>query len=135
MFIAMTSVFVHDVDAAFRFYTEVLGFVEQLRIPEAGLAVVVSPDQPSGSALLLEPNGNPVARTYQEALYRAGLPPIVFGVTDIHQEYERLTARGVVFRQTPTTTDAGTQAVFDDTCGNYIQLHQAGRAVSDRPGR
>jgi catechol 2,3-dioxygenase-like lactoylglutathione lyase family enzyme len=122
--IGLTSVFVRDVNEAFKFYTEILGFVEKLRVPEAELAIVVSPDEPDGTALLLEPNGNPIAKTYQEAIYQLGLPEIVFIVKDIHREYERLTRAGVVFRQEPTKTEWGTQAVFDDTCGNFIQLHQ-----------
>ena len=76
MKIGMTSVYVGDVDAAFEFYTDVLGFVEKLRVPEAGMAIVVSPEEPEGTALLLEPNGNPIAKRYQDGLYRAGLPPI-----------------------------------------------------------
>ena len=124
MKIGLTSVYVHDVNAAFKFYTEVLGFVEKLRVPEADLAIVVSPEEPEGTALLLEPNGNPIAKAYQEAIYREGLPQIVFLVKDIHQDHERMKKLGVVFRQGPTKTEWGTQAVFDDTCGNFIQLHQ-----------
>jgi predicted enzyme related to lactoylglutathione lyase len=122
--IKLTSVFVNSPVEAFRFYTEVLGFVEQMYVPEAYLAIVVSPEAPDGTALLLEPNDNPIARTYQEALYKAGLPPIVFGVEDVQKEYERLSALGVVFTQEPTTAEWGTTAVFDDTCGNLIQIHQ-----------
>ena len=81
MRVALTSLYVRDVDAAFRFYTEILGFVEKLRLPEAGLAAVVSPEQPDGPALLLEPNGNPIAS-----------PPLVFAVADLNGEYERLAA-------------------------------------------
>jgi predicted enzyme related to lactoylglutathione lyase len=125
MKIGLTSVFVDDPGKAFRFYTEVLGFVEKMYVPEAALAIVVSPEDPDGTGLLLEPNDNPIARPYQEALYQQGLPAIVFGVEDIQKEYERLTQRGVVFRGEPTTTEWGTQALFDDTCGNLIQLHQA----------
>jgi predicted enzyme related to lactoylglutathione lyase len=125
MKIALTSVFVNDPIKAFEFYTEVLGFVERMYIPEAVLAIVASPEEPGGTGLLLEPNNNPIAKTYQEAIYKAGLPAIVFGVEDIQKEYERLKERGVVFTQEPTKSDWGTQAVFDDTCGNLIQLHQA----------
>jgi len=125
MKIAMTGVYVRDVDAAFAFYTDVLGFVEKLRIREARLAVVVSPEQPDGTALLLEPNDSPLAKSYQEALYQAGVPPIVFGVSHIEEVCERLRQRGVAFRQEPTKTEWGTLALFDDTCGNLIQLHQA----------
>jgi predicted enzyme related to lactoylglutathione lyase len=125
MNIKMTSVFVDDpVGSAFTFYTDVLGFAEKMLVPEAYLAIVVSPEDPDGTALLLEPNMNPIAKTYQEALYQQGIPVIVFGVSDVQAEYERLTARGVAFTQTPTSSEWGTTAVFDDTCGNLIQLHQ-----------
>lgn len=124
MKIGLTSVFVNDPVAAFKFYTEVLGFVEKLFVPDAQLAIVVSPDDRDGTALLLEPNENPIAKSYQEAIYQAGLPPIVLTVTDIQAEFERLKGRGVVFRQEPTKTEWGTLAVFEDTCGNLIQLHQ-----------
>ncbi|WP_242112821.1 VOC family protein [Luteimonas aquatica] len=122
----MTSVYVADVEAAFAFYTRTLGFREKLRIPEARLAIVVSAEDPDGTTLLLEPNDNPIARTYQQALREAGLPVIVFFVEDVAAEHERLRRLGVVFTQAPTATEWGTQAVFDDTCGNYIQLHDGG---------
>ena len=125
MKIALTSVFVRNPVAAFKFYTEVLGFVEKLYQPEANLAIVASPEEPKGTALLLEPNENPLAKTYQEGLYNAGIPCIIFSVADIQQEYEKLQAKGVVFRKPPIKTEAGTQALFEDTCGNLIQLYQA----------
>jgi len=124
MKISLTGVYVDDPNKAFKFYTEALGFVEKLYIPEAQLAIVVSPEEPGGTGLLLEPNNNEIARSYQEALYREGLPAIVFGVEDVQREYERLKDKGVVFTQEPTTTEWGTQAIFEDTCGNLIQLHQ-----------
>jgi len=124
MKIGLTRVYVHDPSAAFTFYTEGLGFVEKLRVPEAGLAIVVSAEEPEGTALLLEANANPIARTYQEAIYQAALPEIVFVVKDIHREHERLRERGVVFRKDPTKTQWGVEAIFEDTCGNLIQLHQ-----------
>lgn len=124
MKIALTSVFVDDPGKAFKFYTEVLGFAERMYIPEAALAIVASPEESGGTGLLLEPNDNPIARTFQEACYKEGLPAIVFGVEDAQQEYARLKALGVVFTEEPTKTDWGTQAVFEDTCGNLIQLHQ-----------
>ncbi|MDQ4078821.1 MAG: VOC family protein, partial [Chloroflexota bacterium] len=94
-------------------------------IPEAHLAIVASPEEPDGTGLLLESNGNPIAKTYQEALYQERLPAIVLGVEDIQKECERLQELGVVFSQAPTKTEWGAQAVFEDTCGNFIQLHQA----------
>ena len=124
MKIALTSVFVNSPISAFAFYTEILGFVKKLYVPEANLAIVVSPKEPDGTGLLLEPNDNPIAKTYQQALYNAGLPVIVFGVDDIQQEYQRLLQLGVIFKMQPTKMDWGTEAVFDDTCGNFIQLAQ-----------
>jgi len=122
--IGLTGVFVDDPIKAFKFYTEILGFVEKLYMPEAALAIVVSPEEPDGTALLLEPNDNPIARTYQEGIFKAGLPVIVFAVDDIQSEYERLKNLGVVFKKEPAKTEWGTETVFEDTCGNYIQLHQ-----------
>ena len=125
MKIAMVSVFVDDpVGKAYKFYTEVLGFKSRMYVPEAYLAIVASPEEPDGTGLLLEPNNNPIAKTYQDALYSEGLPCITMGVADVQKEYERLTKLGVKFKQEPTKQDWGTDAVFDDTCGNYIQIAQ-----------
>jgi len=101
------------------------GFIEKMHVPEAYLAIVASPEDPDGTKLLLEPNDNPIAKTYQEGIYKSGLPVIVFGVEDIHGEYERLKKLGVVFKQEPTERDWGIDAIFDDTCGNFIMLLQA----------
>ncbi len=124
MKIKLTSVIVEDPGKAFTFYTEILGFVEKLYVPEANLAIVVSPEDTDGTALLLEPNDNPISRTFQQAVYQQGLPLIVFGVEDVQEEYDRLRNLGVVFRGEPTTEEWGTTAVFEDTCGNLIQIHQ-----------
>lgn len=124
MKIALTSVFVNDPLEAFKFYTETLGFVEKMYMPEHYLAIVASPEDPDGTSLLLEPNMNLGAKEFQKGIYDAGLPIIVFGVPDVQAEYERLKDRGVVFRKEPTKTDWGIEAVFDDTCGNYIQIAQ-----------
>lgn len=124
MRILLTSVLVNDPAAAHKFYTEVLGFTSRMFMPEARLAIVASPENPSGTGLLLEPNDNPVGKTFQEGIYRQGLPAIVFGVDDIQSEYERLKARGVVFRGKPVKTEYGTLVLFEDTCGNLIQIHQ-----------
>jgi predicted enzyme related to lactoylglutathione lyase len=124
MKIALTNIFVDDPIKAFKFYTETLGFVEKVYMPDHQLAVVVSPEDPDGTGLLLEPSDNPVAKPYRQGVYDQGLPAIVFCVEDCQQEYEKLKARGVVFRQEPTKEDWGTAAVFDDTCGNLIQIHQ-----------
>ncbi|HMJ08382.1 MAG TPA: VOC family protein [Pyrinomonadaceae bacterium] len=125
MKIALTSVSVNDPIEAFKFYTEILGFKEKIFTPEMRLAIVVSPDDPDGTALLLEPNENLNTKAYFKGIYDAGLPVIVFGVDDVQKEFERLKDLGVVFRQAPAKSEWGTQAVFDDTCGNYIQIHQA----------
>ncbi len=124
MKIKMTGVYVNNPQNAFRFYTEVLGFVEVQYNPEANLAVVASPEEPDGTALLLEPNDNPIASDYQKKLYATGLPCMVFSVDDIDQEYKKLIELGVVFKDKPVQSDYGIQAVFDDTCGNYILLIQ-----------
>ena len=125
MKITLVSVFVKDPIEAHHFYTEILGFRTQRFMPENNLAIVVSPEQPEGTALLLEPNDNPIAGSYQQALYAQGMPAIVFGVADIQQEFNRLKQLGVVFRQEPARQDwGGYTALFEDTCGNLIQLAQ-----------
>lgn len=125
MKIQLTSVFVDDPVKAFRFYTEKLGFVERMFVPEAQLAIVASPEQPDGTGLLLEPNGNLGAKQFQDGVYKAGLPIIVFGVDDIQKEVEILRGRGVKITQEPTKADWGTHAVFDDDNGNLIQIVEA----------
>ena len=122
MRIKLTSVMVADQERAATFYTEVLGFKETMFMPEAQLAIVHAPDQ--DVAILLEPSDNPVARAYMEGVYKLNLPIIVMGVPNVQAEYERLRARGVKFLQEPKTDQYGTSAVFDDSCGNYVQLHQ-----------
>ncbi|MGH2536105.1 MAG: VOC family protein [Candidatus Promineifilaceae bacterium] len=124
MKILLTSIPVNDPLQAFKFYTEVLGFVERLYLPEGRLAIVAAAEDPAGAGLLLEPNDHPASRAYQEAAYSAGLPIIVFGAQDIQQEYERLLGLGVVFRREPTTSEQGTETLFEDTCGNLVQLYQ-----------
>ncbi len=126
MRITLTSVFVSDQDEALRFYTETLGFVKKHDVPagEYRWITVVSPDDPDGAELLLEPNENPVAQTYQKGLFDQGIPANSFGVTDIHAEHERLKALGVAFTMEPTEMGPVTIAVFDDTCGNLIQIMQ-----------
>jgi predicted enzyme related to lactoylglutathione lyase len=124
MRIALTGVLVNDPIAAFEFYTKILGFKEKMYMPEAQLAIVVSPEDPEGTQLLLEPKGTGVAATYQEGIYAQGLPVIIFGVEDIQAEYERLTGLGVKFTKPPTKVEWGIETIFDDTCGNYIQIAQ-----------
>lgn len=124
MRISLTSIFVNSPHEAFKFYTDILGFVGKMYIPEAELAIVVSPEDINGTGLLLEPNVSSVAKSFQEAIYKTGLPAIVFGVEDVEKEYDRLKTLGVVFTKEPTKSEWGIQAIFDDTCGNLIQLHQ-----------
>jgi predicted enzyme related to lactoylglutathione lyase len=126
MRIELMSVMVVDQAKALQFYTEVLGFVKKVDLPagEGRWLTVVSPEGPDGVQLLLEPTQFPAARTYQQALYQAGIPATSFGVEDCQGEYERMTRLGVVFRSKPTRTGPVTGAVFDDTCGNLIGLHQ-----------
>lgn len=124
MKIVIASVSVIDPIAAFKFYTETLGFVEKLYQPEMFIAIVVSPEDPNGTTLLLEPRGGYGSDKYYDGIYEAKLPVIIFGTDDVQAEYERLKALGVTFTQEPTKTDWGTQAIFDDTCGNFAQIHQ-----------
>jgi predicted enzyme related to lactoylglutathione lyase len=124
MKIGMTSVFVDDPVKAFNFYTEVLGFREKLFIPKQWLAIVISPEDPNGTSLMLEPNHNAIAKRYQLGLYKAGIPVIVFTTPDIKQEYERLHNLGVQFRKEPVNTKYGIEALFEDGFGNIIQLYQ-----------
>ncbi|SOD41894.1 VOC family protein [Nitrosovibrio sp. Nv4] len=126
MKIKLNSVLVDDQDKALKFYTEVLGFIKKNDMPagEARWLTVVSPDAPDDVELLLEPIGFPAARTYQKALFEAGIPLTAFAVEDIQKEYERMTGLGVVFGMKPTKAGPATLAVFDDTCGNLIQLYQ-----------
>ena len=126
MKIQLSSVIVDNQDKALKFYTEVLGFVKKNDIPagEARWLTVVSPEGPDDIELLLEPCGNPAAKTYQEALHAQGIPLTAFSVDDIQKEYERMKGRGVVFTMLPTNVGPATIAIFDDTCGNLIQLYQ-----------
>ena len=126
MKIALTSIFVNDVDAAFAFYTQVLGFAERMYMPQMRLAIVISPEQPQGTGLLLSPCDNELGRNFQQGLYAAGIPAMVMGTDDITHDYQKLIEKGVQFKAAPVKTQWGTQALFDDGCGNYIQLHQMG---------
>jgi catechol 2,3-dioxygenase-like lactoylglutathione lyase family enzyme len=124
MRINVTSVLVDDQDKALRFYTDVLGFVKKTEIPlgEARWLTVVSPDEPDGVELLLEPDRHPAARPWKEALVADGIPFTSFAVDDVRAEYERLNTLGVTFTQPPTEMGPVVTAVFDDTCGNLIQI-------------
>lgn len=122
MRIEMTGIMVNDPHEAHKFYTTVLGFVEVMYVPDADLAIVASPEEPDGTGLLLEPKGTEWAKVFHKEVYDAGMPYIVFSVDDIASEYERLKGLGVRFSAEPTKQDFGIQAIFDDTCGNYIML-------------
>ncbi|SCY31211.1 Catechol 2,3-dioxygenase [Nitrosospira sp. Nl5] len=126
MKIKLSSVFVDDQDKALKFYTEVLGFIKKNDMPagDARWLTVVSPDGPADIELLLEPMGIPAARTYQKALFDEGIPLTAFAVDNIQKEYKRMTKLGVVFSMEPTKSGPATLAVFEDTCGNLIQLYQ-----------
>ncbi|QDP98167.1 VOC family protein [Microlunatus elymi] len=124
MKIYITSVFVDDQAKALAFYTEKLGFVKKNDIPlgQASWLTVVSPDAPDGTELLLEPDGHPAVGPYKKALVADGIPATSFAVNDIQSEYDRLVDLGVRFTQPPTQMGNVTTAVFDDTCGNLIQI-------------
>ncbi|MFG6147393.1 VOC family protein [Halobacillus sp. B23F22_1] len=126
MKIIVTSIFVEDQDKALKFYSETLGFVKKHDVPtgEFRWITLVSPEEQGGTELLLEPNDHPAAKEYQKKLFADGIPVTMFGVTDIRQEYERLVENGVTFTMEPTDMGEFTMAVFDDTCGNLIQIIQ-----------
>jgi predicted enzyme related to lactoylglutathione lyase len=125
--VKLNSVLVGDQESALRFYTEVLGFSKKADIPagEFRWLTVVSPEDPDGAELVLEPNANPAAAAYQQALFEAGIPLTAFAVDDIQQEFERLSSQGVVFTAKPAALGEVAIAVFEDTCGNLIQIYQA----------
>ena len=122
--INVTSVLVDDQDKALAFYTDVLGFVKKTEIPlgEARWLTVVSADDPDGVELLLEPDAHPAAKPFKDALVADGIPFTSFAVDDCRAEFERLSAAGVRFTQEPMEAGNVTVAIFDDTCGNLIQI-------------
>jgi catechol 2,3-dioxygenase-like lactoylglutathione lyase family enzyme len=126
MRIYVTSVFVDDQRKALDFYTNVLGFQKKRDIPlgSASWLTVVSAEQPDGTELLLEPSDHPAVRPYKKALVEDGIPATSFAVDDVQAEFDRLRSKGVRFTQEPTQMGAVTTAVFDDTCGNLIQIVQ-----------
>lgn len=126
MDIILSSVLVDDQSKALKFYTDVLGFEKKYDIPmgEHRWLTVVSPGGTNPVELLLEPMGFPPARTYQKALFDAGIPLTAFGVKGIHAEYKRLRSLGVAFKGEPKAAGPVTIAVFEDTCGNLIQMIQ-----------
>ncbi|MDQ1476489.1 MAG: hypothetical protein QOE62_1718 [Actinomycetota bacterium] len=124
MRICLTSVLVDDQSKALRFYTDVLGFTKKAEIPmgEHAWLTVVSPEDPDGTELVLEPSDHPAVTPFKAALVHDGIPFASFAVDDVAGEYERLAALGVRFTQPPTEMGPVTTAVFDDTCGNLIQI-------------
>jgi catechol 2,3-dioxygenase-like lactoylglutathione lyase family enzyme len=126
MRINLASVLVDDQEKALRFYTDVLGFEKKMDLPlgEARWITVVSPQDPDGTQLVLEPDAHPAARPFKEALVADGIPFTSFAVDDVRAEFERLSGRGVRFVQEPVEMGPVTTAVFDDTCGNLIQIAQ-----------
>jgi len=128
MRITVTSISIGDYDKALKFYTEVLGFVQKRDIPLGGGArwiTVVSPEEPNGTELLLEPNADyPAMKALKESLVKDGIPFTIFQVDDIQKEYDRLRKLGVVFTMEPTNMGTTTAAILEDTCGNLIQIYQ-----------
>jgi catechol 2,3-dioxygenase-like lactoylglutathione lyase family enzyme len=122
--INLAGIHVDDQEKALRFYTEVLGFVKKTDVPlgEHRWLTVVSPEEPDGVELVLEPSDHPAVKPYKEALVADGIPFTSFAVTDVHAEFDRLKGMGVTFTQEPTAMGQVTTAVLDDTCGNLIQI-------------
>ncbi len=122
----LNSVLVCGQDHALKFYTETLGFEKKIDLPvgEFRWLTVASPEEPDGTQLVLEPNANSAAKTYQSALFDAGIPLTAFAVDDIENEYRRLKALNVAFTAEPADVGGTMIAVFDDSCGNLIQIYQ-----------
>ena len=129
MRIRLTSVMVDDQQKALDFYTRVLGFLPKHDIPvgEYRWITVTSPEGPPDVELALEPNANPAGKAFQDAMFTQGIPIAAFEVDDIAAEAKRLTALGVVFTRAPTPAGPVIMAIFADTCGNLIQMHQLAR--------
>ncbi|GAB6266774.1 MAG: methylglyoxalase [Methanothrix sp.] len=129
MKIIYTKVFVNDQDKALKFYTQILGFLKKSDIVAGDYRwlTVVSPEDQNGTELILERNDNPAAKTYQKAIFEQSIPAANFGVSDVHIDYERLKKLGVKFTIEPSEVmENVTIAVFDDTCGNLIQIQTVG---------
>ena len=126
MKVKLCSVTVIDQDKALKFYTEILGFVKKTEIPmgEHKWLTVVSKEEQDGCELVLEPLGFEPAKVYQKELFAAGIPATAFQVDDTQKEYERLLGLGVKFSMQPTQMGPVMLAVFDDTCGNNLQIYQ-----------
>jgi glyoxylase I family protein len=126
MRIKLTSILVDDQEKALKFYTDVFGFVKKHDIPvgEYRWITVVSPEGPADVELALEPNANPVGKTFQQGLFNQGIPATAFEVSNIEQEYQRLRNLGVVFTREPRREGPLTIAICADTCGNLVQLYE-----------
>ena len=128
MKIKLNSVSIDDYDKALKFYTEILGFVKKHDIPlgeGARWITVVSPEEPNGTELLLEPNASyPAMKAFKASLVKDGIPFTAFLVDDVQEEYERMKGLGVEFTMEPTNMGMSTAAIFDDTCGNLIEIYQ-----------
>lgn len=124
MRINLASVYVDDQDRALHFYTQVLGFVKKTEVPigEHRWLTVVSPEDPDGVELVLEPDGHPASKVFKAALIADGIPFTSFAVKDVEAEVARLKGLGVTFTQEPLDMGPVTTAVLDDTCGNLIQI-------------
>ncbi len=128
--INVTSVFVDDQDKALAFYVDKLGFLPKTDQPAGDYRwlTVVSPTDPDGVELLLEPNAHEAAKAYQRALVEDGIPATSFAADDVNRAHADLTERGVVFVQPPTAMGPVTTAILDDTCGNLIMIAGPGDA-------
>ena len=126
MKIKLTSVFVDDQEAALKFYTDVLGFEKKQDFPvgQSKWLTVVSPEEPEGTELLLEPSDNSAAMEFKKSIFEQGIAAAAFAVDDIQAEHERLKELGVEFIMGPTEMGSTTVALFDDTCGNLLQIYQ-----------
>jgi len=126
MKIIVTSIFVEDQDKALKFYSNTLGFVKKHDVPagEYRWITLVSPENQDGTELILEPNDNPATKEYQKKIFEQGIPATMFGVENVRKEYEKLLERGVKFTMEPIKMGELTIAVFNDTCGNLIQIIQ-----------
>ncbi|MCI2934660.1 VOC family protein [Staphylococcus haemolyticus] len=125
MNIIANSIFVDNQEEALQFYTDILGFEKKIDEPVGEgfrWLTLVSPNQPDGAQLILEPNGNPIASDYQQRLFEANIPITMFGVENVQQTYDALTQKGVHFTVEPTTMSSAKMAIFNDTCGNLIQI-------------
>ena len=129
MRIHLASIFVDDQQKALRFYTETLGFQLKHNIPlgEYAWITVVSEEAPEGMELVLEPDDHPAVRPFMKAIVEDGIPSTSFAVDDVEAEHERLMAKGVRFVQPPTDLGAVITAIFDDSCGNLIQIAEEKR--------